>query len=365
MRSAVLTNMDNSEPQIAVADRASRRLGIETLEGLREHLQWAIELEHSTLPSYLCALYSLDPDRNPEAAEVLLGILLEEMLHITLAANLLNAVGGCPQLDTPRMLPLYPRYLPHGDRSFRVSLLPFGTEALDLLLKIERPAAPTARAESDEYETIGQFYAAITGGLGQLCATLGEAKVFCGDPARQVTDVSFHGGARRVIAVDSLATALFALQEIVEEGEGAERHQVWDGDRDMFHPERDEVGHYYRLQQLKLGRRYRRGDTPQSGPTGDPIFIDWSGVRPMRRNPRITDHATGCPIRIVQEEFNHAYCGVLHLLDHAFNGRPGMIPSAIAAMYGLKEQAQVLMEIPTHDGLAMAGPTFEYVCSEE
>ena len=42
--------------------------GIATLDDLRTHLQWAIELEHSTLPPYLCALYSLDPERNAEAA---------------------------------------------------------------------------------------------------------------------------------------------------------------------------------------------------------------------------------------------------------------------------------------------------------
>jgi hypothetical protein len=41
-----------------------------TVEDLREHLQWAIELEDSTLPPYLVALYSLDPERRPEAVEV-------------------------------------------------------------------------------------------------------------------------------------------------------------------------------------------------------------------------------------------------------------------------------------------------------
>ncbi|MFI6734901.1 ferritin-like domain-containing protein, partial [Nonomuraea sp. NPDC050451] len=44
-----------------------QRTRIDTLDSLREHLQWAIELEHATLPPYLCALYSLDPERNPEA----------------------------------------------------------------------------------------------------------------------------------------------------------------------------------------------------------------------------------------------------------------------------------------------------------
>ena len=64
------------------------RAPIETLESLREYLQWAIELEHSTLPPYLCALYSLDPERNPEAVEVVGSVFVEEMLHLTLTANL-------------------------------------------------------------------------------------------------------------------------------------------------------------------------------------------------------------------------------------------------------------------------------------
>jgi hypothetical protein len=61
---------------------------IATLESLHEHLQWAVELEHFTLPPYLCALYSLDAERNPEATEVVASVFVEEMLHMTL--------GGCP-----------------------------------------------------------------------------------------------------------------------------------------------------------------------------------------------------------------------------------------------------------------------------
>jgi CDGSH-type Zn-finger protein len=64
---------------------------------------------------------------------------------------------------------------------------------------------------------------------------------------------------------------LLALGEIVEQGEGLDHAQVWgDGDRDMFHPDREEVAHYFRFQEIAAGRRYQRGDTPQSGPTGLP-----------------------------------------------------------------------------------------------
>ena len=229
-----------------------------------------------------------------------------------------------------------------------------------MFLKIEQPAAPSDLPESDEYETIGQFYGAIRDSMCALCVDLGESRVFCGDPARQIADAPFAGGGR-IIAVNGLATALAALNEIVEQGEGAKHVEVWDGDHDEIHPNREQVAHYYRFQELKLGRRYRRGDTPESGPTGDTISIDWNGVRPMRRNPRTSDHAPGSAIRRAQEQFNEWYCALLRLLDTAFNGSPHTLSTAVGSMYRLKVQAQALMEMPTEDGLTTAGPTFEYV----
>ena len=307
---------------------------IATIESLREHLQWAIELEHFTLPPYLCALYSLDADRNPVATEVLASVLVEEMLHMTL-------------VETAYTWAVF------GDRSFEISLSRFGHEAIETFLKIEQPSPTGAPPEGDNYETIGQFYDAIKRGFRELSATLGEANIFCGDPARQVTTQHFHSGCGPIIAVDNLATALAALEEIVEQGEGFNL-QVWDGISDVFHPEREQVAHYYRFQELKLGRFYRRGDTPRSGPTAEPISIDWDGVRPMVTNPRTSDHAAGSRIRTAQEKFNHSYCVLLQLLEQAFDGAPQMLGSAIGAMY-------TLMQTPTEDGLATAGPTFEYV----
>jgi len=38
--------------------------------------------------------------------------------------------------------------------------------------------------------------------------------------------------------------------------------------------------------------------------------------------------------------------------------------SSIGAMYTLKAQAQALMQLPTEDGFATAGPTFEYVAKD-
>lgn len=341
--------MDNGLPAIA------------SLDELRRHLQWAIELEHATIPPYLCALYSLDPSRNAEAAQVISSVFVEEMLHLALAANLLNAVGGEPKLDAPQLLPAYPHPLPHGDPAVRVNLVPFGSEALELFLSVEKPASADAAPETDGYHTIGQFYAALDSGLRTLTDTLGEEVVFCGDPKRQLQEMHFSSGGGQVIPVHDLKSALAALAEIIEQGEGAARTEVWDGDKDVFHPEREQVAHYYRFVELQRGRRFRAGDTPQSGPTGEPIAIDPDGVLPMRPNPRSTDYPEGSPVRLAQEEFNNTYCLLLYLLEDTFNGNPAQMRDAVGAMYALKSQAQALMKMPSGDGRTTAGPTFEYV----
>ncbi|MGD9995996.1 MAG: ferritin-like protein [Ilumatobacteraceae bacterium] len=333
------------------------------LDGMLMHLQCAIELEHAAVPPYLCALYSLDPARNPAATELLLSVLMEEMLHVTLAANLLNAVGGRPEFDVPRMLPGYPRSLPHGDPSFHLSLWPYGDEALEQFMHFERPAPPGALPQDDGYETIAQFYGAIRRALPDLCSDLGEREVFRGTPARQVTDLAY-GGSGRIVTVIDLASALEAVDEIVEQGEGASLNDVWDGDHEMFHPEREEVGHFYRMRELHLGRRYRRGDTPRSGPTGDIITVDLGGIAPMAPNPR---RATGGDVRAhdAQHIFDRTYSQLLAMLDRAFDGHPQLLGDAIGLMYRLKSQAQALMQMPTGDGATTWGPTFEYVPPED
>jgi hypothetical protein len=336
---------------------------ITTLESLREHLQWALELEHCTMPPYLCGLYSLDAEGNGEAAEVMMSVLLEEMLHLALVANLLNAIGGRPTLDPRRLMRPYPRGLPHGDETLQLTLQRFSPQALELYLRIERPAPVDAPAESDRYETIGQFYAAIERSLRSLSAELGESAVFRGTPSRQVGAPYFYGSGGRLIVVDSLQTALAALAEIVEQGEGVAHHEVWDRDRDLFHTGRRQVAHYYRFQQLKHGRRYRPGDTPDSGPTGEPLVVDWSAVRPMQVNPRMSDHPPGSFARLAQEGFNRTYAGLLSLLELAFDGSPETLHSAISVMGRLKTQAQEVMATSIGGG-ETAGPTFEYVAPE-
>ncbi len=341
---------------------AARSTHISTLEGLREHVQGALELEHSTLPPYLCALFSIHAGANAEIVEIIRSVFIEEMLHLALAANVLNAVGGSPRLNEPGFVPTYPATLPHSDNSFTVSLAPFTPATIETFMRIERPGERHGESEADNFETIGQFYRAIEEGLKYLCATLGQSEVFTGDPSRQITPAMLgFVGERRVVVVHNLKSALEAIDEIEEQGEGLKHRQVWDGDRDMFHPEREEVAHYFRFSEIMQGRSYVRGDSPRSGPSGEPFVVDWTSVYPMRPDPKVSDYPVGSPVREKMQAFNAAYCSMLATLHRAFNGETECLSPAISLMFQLPSLATELMSMPTGDGETTAGPSFEFV----
>jgi len=334
---------------------------ITTVDDLRTHLQWAIEIEHSIIPPYLCALYSIKPGKNREAVEAITSVFIEEMLHMTLAANVLNAIGGSPALDAPGFIPKYPQYLPHSEGSFLIPLARFSRPTIETFMRIENPEAAEAHPETDRYHTQGQFYLAIEEALQALCAAHGERQIFSGDPARQITPKSLaYTGSGRVIAVYDLASALAAINEIEEQGEGLTPKEVWDGDRDMFHPDAEEVAHFFRYQELLLGRLYQRGDTPKSGPTGRAFSIDWDAVHPMRENPTSADYAPGTAVREKMDAFNQQYSDMLRGLHRAFNGEPAHMFATVVGMAELKTRAQELMQMPSGDGITTAGPSFEW-----
>src|SRR3954469_14158950 len=93
-------------------------------------LQSALQLEHATIPAYLTTLYSLKPDTNWKVIEVLRSVVVEEMLHMVLVANVLNAIGGKPDTSSPGFLVNYPSPLPYGIDGIEVSLLGFSREAI-------------------------------------------------------------------------------------------------------------------------------------------------------------------------------------------------------------------------------------------
>jgi hypothetical protein len=188
-------------------------MSIDDLPSLREHLKTAIRIEWSVIPPYLCALWSLGETHNRAAAACLRDVVTEEMLHLTLAANVLNALGGEPDLTDP---PRYPAPPPHSDDSFEVSLLPFCPEALETFRLLEHPALIGARPQPDRWTTIAQFYEAVAEAVERIGA---NPKVWSGHADHQVRpNREYYGGGGDVIVVDGVGSALDALAEIIEEG---------------------------------------------------------------------------------------------------------------------------------------------------
>ncbi len=346
---------------------------IETLDDVYAYLYVAMQLEHATIPTYLTALYSIHPGTNSDACQILRVVAVEEMLHLTLAANILNAVNGKPDLSLPGFVPDFPTYLPDGETDFQVNRERFSKNALKTLLTIERPAEssdahlhgliirsearvrllPTHKADGGDdlhFYSIGEFYNAIQVGLEQLCDKLGEDKVFTGNRAKQVTQEYYYSGGGRIIPVWDLASAKDAIRLISEQGEGYGAEVIdYEG----------EISHYYRFDQLTHGCHYVAGDKPGS-PSGEPLAVDWDAVYPVKTNVKLADLPEGSEVHAAALEFNKEYKSFLVSLTEAFDGKPEMLIEAVGTMFRLKEKACQLMRnpIPGCDGLN-AAPTFE------
>jgi hypothetical protein len=341
-----------------------------TLDDLRVHLQGAVELELLVIPPYLCALYSLQPGSNEEAELIIRSVVVEEMLHMILAANVLNAVGGRPVLAAGRWIPRYPTMLPYHRGRFEVGLRPMGDPALDTFLGIENPSyhvgsppQPSPDAEPPRlmtlgrngYPTVGAFYDAIAAGLRSLVARLGERAVFTGDKGHQVGPDQYYAGGGSVIGVHDLGTALAAIAEVVEQGEG---EVTVPAAGEKFDPARD-LAHFYRFNELRRRRRYRVGDTPDR-PTGDPIELNLDRVYPMKPNLTMAELPTPS-LRNAARSCNVIWTRLLGELEAALSGSPGELGRAVGTMFELKYAAGELLRIPLPGDphKRHAGPTFE------
>jgi len=227
----------------AVAASAS----LVTREAVLHALYEAAELEHNLMCTYLYAAFSLKDGEadglNPEEAAAvgrwrreLIGVAIEEMGHLCAVWNITAALGGTPRFGRTNF-PLDPGYLPAG---IVVKLAPFTPETLQHFVFLERPSGS---AEEDgegfvyernyirgsdgprltpmglNYDTVGDFYIALSDGLRGLVARYGEGDTFDGDPALQLSPNEIDlMGAKPVIC---LKTAIAAFDAIVLQGEGA------------------------------------------------------------------------------------------------------------------------------------------------
>jgi hypothetical protein len=349
---------------------------IETKRELYHYLTVAMQLEHATIPPYLTALYTIKPGTNRDAAMIIREVVVEEMLHLTLAANVLNAVGGQPDLTAPGFVPTYPAQLPDGEQDFAVSLQPFSQEAIRTFLKIERPVPPALSAMADgpgprmvkrarslalalnhpdntewSYYSIGEFYKAIQEGVKHLSEKMPAPELFNGDPGLQVGPEVYYSGGGKVTKVTDLNTALHALELIIEQGEGyAEKPFNEEG----------ELAHEYRFEQLLLQHVYKPGDQAHH-PTGDKIHVDWTAAFPAKVNARMSDFKQSPELQQAAIRFNAEYAEFLGVITQAFQGNPALlIEKAVPWMFTIRNQIMQLIHnpIPGMEGVN-AAPTFE------
>lgn len=332
-------------------------------------LQTALELELATIPPYLIALLSIKLPSNREPAELIRSVMIEEMLHLALVANVMNAVGGRPRLDR-RAVPHYPLQMNFegqnfSDREFPIDLSAFSPVAIDTFMKIEQPRRPRPDAEFLELKihvpapTIGEFYSRIVVLLDELDKST-TGGIFIGDSKRQIMQDYYWSSGGKIITVHDIATAKQAMELVISQGEGA--WMATDPQVTGF-GEPMKMGHYFRFSEIFHGRRYLPTDDPQSPPTGAPIEVDYSAVYPIKRNPRSSDFAPGSRLAALNGSFNMRYTNMLIQLNEALNGAPRTLYTAIIdSMHELTPIAHEMMKIPLEDGGGAVGcPSFEWI----
>lgn len=326
-----------------------------TVEDAWAELETAIGVEFGTLPPYLYAMFSIPPGENVAAANLIKSVLMQEMIHMCLACNILNALGGTPKL-TP---PVYPGPLPGdigpiGGDALIIELLPLSKEAMEQGMNIEQPEeipdypiveTPMLEAVPEGTGTIGQFYARLDAFLATL-----PAEAWC--PNRnQITDAQFFAG--QLFAINDYADAHRAIDEIVSEGEGA---------KDTPLDFQQELAHYYRFGEVFHDKVLTRTAEPpgyQWGP--DALGVDWDQVYPAIANPGTHDFSNDPPAaQGAQAACNAAFTAMVDALQAAVNGGDGQLGVAVRAMFDLRLAAKVALHAPLADGKQVAGPAFLY-----
>lgn len=316
---------------------------IDSVASLHAHLQLAIQVELTTIPLYLYAMYSL-ADPSEETTQLIRSVVTEEMLHATIVGNVMVATGGVPKFYDRDVVPAFPGELPHHKPPLPLSLTACSPELIrDVFLVIEAPAPVDAPPECDEYESLGQFYRAVEIALDELSA---GSDLF-GDPQgdRQISDPSFYGTVKfdsetsgSLFEINSLESAFEALEVVIHQGEGL-------GDERYADDEHEELTHYAKFLRIVEGE-CALGDV-------HPVPVDPTADR---YPPEVAD---------VARFFDAIYCYSLVLMDRLFTpmsheDRADLIATLYGTMVALmKPVAMYLSTIDIGDGL-VAAPTFDF-----
>ncbi len=222
---------------------------VETRQDLLYLLAQASELEHSLACQYLFAAFSLKQDGDPgitsEQAQIaqkwrgtIIGIAVQEMLHLGLASNLLTSIGGAPYFRRAN----FPQGKMYTSLSLDMRLAGVSKKTLKRFVCVELPphiepgtryshwtcdcaelrrGDRALRAEAQllpqpfNYTTIGELYRLIENGFKDLYPE-DASKLFIGPPSAQITTMW-----KTMTAVTNRDSAATVIDLILRQGEGA------------------------------------------------------------------------------------------------------------------------------------------------
>jgi hypothetical protein len=326
---------------------------------LQDALQAAIQLELATLPPYLSALFSI-ADQGSQAFTLINDIVFNEMTHFGLACNLLAATGAQPTIVQGYRNTVYPGPLPGGvkpkcddtflpffncDPNFEVVL---GFDDLKsfakMAMQIEYPEDPVPRpraamALGETFPSIGEFYKAIEEAFTANTASLPYTIT------RQLTNAGMD-----LRAVNSLATAVQAIELIRGEGEGSSKNPFFNG----------QLSHFYAFGELFRGAVFQFDPGTSTG--------DWTGAAIP---PVVTAAMTPIPLGgypnpapaavAALSTCDQVFTDMLTELDAAWaTGDGASLQAAIRSMRKLGASARALLAsaIPRIDAPGIYGPQF-------
>jgi len=333
------------------------------LNWLAKSLRIAAQLEFSTIPPYLCALWSIKDPASPTASTIR-HVVQEEMIHMALALNMLVSLGDEYRVGIadPNWVPKYPGGLAGGIHpGLNVELAGFSRRALDVFLEIELPAsriehavAALERAERYEPEqvggaTIGEFYEKILHAFDVLEPEYRIDRQLTGPLAW--VPITCHDDVRR------------AIELIIDQGEGSGRGPA----EYPIEPGKPiELSHFYRFLELAVEKRIVPLDEDGTS-WGFGEDLQHPECFPMAAVPTggYSGPDSDAPPRVIElcTRFNRDYTAMLHHLDRAWtNGDQGELVHAIERMFSLEAPARELMQIETERHPSVTyGPDFRFL----
>lgn len=317
-------------------------LEIKTIEDLERVLKLAMTIEFATVPLYLTAAYSI---KNPASRsfQLIMSVVIEEMLHIAQAGNLLVSIGGKPALAPP---PEYPTPIPcHCSKE---PILELQKASIDLMenvfMAIETPQ-DSIKLDEDCFKTIGQLYESISKGFKHL------EKEIPFETEGQFESI-YYGSGGKLVIVKNLESADEAINEIVAQGEGtiigSKNHKLQESKWEHYGPNGEwALSHYYRFKLMA------DSSLAHYCPIGD--------VYPMKTNIKLKD-LNGLSYKILLL-FNQCYSLMLLLLDQGLykNKKSELFFKVNMVIMNtvLPKIAVELLKIPISES-ENAGPSFEF-----